>query len=262
MLTPLEYAFQITDNIEGIAFAATQDPIADYSEIKKLCTRCTTELFTVSGGNHSLETGDVINDIKNLGYFAHNFEEYISGNKKTVYDFSARLHDGRETDFSKFKGKVLLIVNTATGCGFTPQYTEIESIYNKYKEDGFEVLDFPCNQFMNQAPGTSEEIHSFCRARYSISFDQFEKIEVNGEREFPLYTYLKEKRGFEGFDLSTQNGRFLDHKAREIDPEYETNNDIKWNFTKFLIDRNGHVLSRYEPLTDMNTIEDDIKRLL
>ncbi|MBR1736910.1 MAG: glutathione peroxidase [Firmicutes bacterium] len=227
-----------------------------------MCEKYGVELFTVSGGNHSLETGDVIKDIKNIEYFARSFEEYVSENKKTIYDFSAKLHDGKEVEFSKFKGKVLLIVNTATGCGFTPQYTEIENIYKKYREDGFEVIDFPCNQFMNQAPGTSEEIHSFCRARYSISFDQYEKIEVNGEREFPLYTYLKARRGFEGFDLNTQNGRFLDHKVREIDPEYDKNNDIKWNFTKFLVDRKGHVSARYEPLTDMNIVEDDIKRLL
>ncbi len=155
-----------------------------------------------------------------------------------IYDFKVKDAEGGEVDFSGYKGKVLLVVNTATGCGFTPQYEGLENIYKKYKDKGFEVLDFPCNQFGNQAPGTEKEITSFCKLKYDVSFKQFKKIEVNGENEHPLYTYLKSKKG----------GLF--------------GKDIKWNFTKFLIDRDGKVIKRFSSRTTPEKIEKEIKNLI
>lgn len=155
-----------------------------------------------------------------------------------IYDFKMKDANGNIIDFQEYKGKVLLIVNTATGCGFTPQYEGLETLYKKYHEKGFEVLDFPCNQFANQAPGTDEEIVSFCKMKYDVTFKQFSKIEVNGENESPLYTYLKnEKKGF-------------------------LTNNIKWNFTKFLVDKNGKVIERYAPTTTPEAIEDRTVELL
>ena len=141
----------------------------------------------------------------------------------SIYEFSVKARDGKEVSLKDYEGKVLLIVNTATGCGFTPQYTGLQELYNKYKDQGFEILDFPCNQFMNQAPGNDEEIHTFCTGRFGITFPQFAKIDVNGKNEDPLYTYLKSKKG--GFCTSK----------------------IKWNFTKFLISKDGTVLKRFAP---------------
>ena len=155
-----------------------------------------------------------------------------------IYEFKMKDANGETVDFNDYKGKVLLIVNTATGCGFTPQYEGLEMLYKKYKDKGFEILDFPCNQFANQAPGTDAEIVSFCQLKYNVSFKQFSKIEVNGENESPLYTYLKsEKKGFLG-------------------------NNIKWNFTKFLVNKEGQVVERYAPTTTPEAIEDRIIELL
>lgn len=156
----------------------------------------------------------------------------------SLYDFTVKNTKGEEVSLSEFKGKVLLIVNTATGCGFTPQYEGLQKLYDKYKKEGFEILDFPCNQFGNQAPGTENEIVSFCKLNYGVSFRQFAKIEVNGENEEPLYSYLKaQKSGIMG-------------------------SNIKWNFTKFLADRNGNVVNRFAPNTPPEKIEADIKKLL
>ena len=156
----------------------------------------------------------------------------------SIYDYSVKTRDGKEVSLKDFEGKVLLIVNTATGCGFTPQYKGLEELFEKYHEQGLEVLDFPCNQFAGQAPGTDAEIHEFCTLKYNTKFDQFAKIEVNGENEHPLYTYLKEQKG----------GIF--GKA------------IKWNFTKFLVNRKGVVVKRYAPTTTPENIEEDIVALL
>lgn len=156
----------------------------------------------------------------------------------SIYDFTVKDISGEDVSLGKYKGKVLLIVNTATGCGFTPQYEGLEELYEKYSSSGFEVLDFPCNQFANQAPGTEDEIVSFCQTKFGVSFDQFAKIRVNGEGEEPLYTYLK----------SEKTGRF--------------GKQIKWNFTKFLIDREGNVVARYAPMTTPEKIEDAVKELL
>ena len=156
----------------------------------------------------------------------------------TIYDFKVKDAKGEEVSLGDYKGKVLLIVNTATGCGFTPQYDGLEKLYAEYKEKGFEILDFPCNQFGNQAPGTEEEIVSFCQLKFGTTFKQFAKIEVNGENEEPLYTYLKsQKKGIGG-------------------------SKIKWNFTKFLVDREGNVVDRFGSTTTPAKIESKIKELL
>ena len=155
----------------------------------------------------------------------------------SIYDFKVVDQKGLEVSLQDFAGKVLLIVNTATGCGFTPQYEGLEKMYEKYKDQGFTILDFPCNQFFHQAPGTDEEIHSFCTLKYNASFPQFHKIDVNGRDQIPLYAYLK----------STEAGK---------------GKRIKWNFTKFLVGRDGTVLKRYEPTVKPEAIEPDVEALL
>ena len=156
----------------------------------------------------------------------------------SIYDFKVKTRKGEDVELSTFKGKVMLIVNTATGCGFTPQYEGLEKLYEEYHDKGLEILDFPCNQFGHQAPGTDEEIHEFCTGKYKTQFDQFAKIEVNGDNEHPLYTYLKSKKGG------------------------VLGNKIKWNFTKFLVDKEGNVVKRYDPTCEPKKIEKDIIELL
>ena len=179
-----------------------------------------------------------------------------------IYDFKVMNDEGQEVSLSDYKGKVLLIVNTATRCGFTPQYNELEALYKKYQSEGLEILDFPCNQFGEQAPGTIQEIHQFCTANFDIQFPQFDKIEVNGENEAPLYTYLKAQKGFSGFDLNDKTGKFMDEMLRKKDADYDKKSDIKWNFTKFLISRDGRVVKRYEPMDKTADIEADIRKEL
>jgi len=181
---------------------------------------------------------------------------------KTVYDFTVKDRKGNEVALRQYQGKVLLIVNTATRCGFTPQYEELEALYKVYKNKGLEILDFPCNQFGNQAPGSEEEIHSFCQLNYGTEFPQFKKIEVNGADAHPLFTFLKAEKGFEGFDLNHPIGKILDEMLAKQNPDYKASNDIKWNFTKFLVDRDGHVVARFEPTHDIKLIEEEIKKLL
>ena len=177
---------------------------------------------------------------------------------QSVYDFTVKDEAGKDVSLADYKGKVLLIVNTATRCGFTPQYKELEALYEKYAKDGFEILDFPCNQFGEQAPGTIQEIHQFCTANFDIQFPQFDKIDVNGANEHPLYTYLKAQKGFGGFDTNDQRGKFMDDMLRKRDADFDKKSDIKWNFTKFLISRDGRVLKRYEPTDQMSCIEADL----
>ncbi|MBO7609219.1 MAG: glutathione peroxidase [Muribaculaceae bacterium] len=181
---------------------------------------------------------------------------------QTVYDFTVLDRKGNEVSMQQYSGKVLLIVNTATRCGFTPQYEELEELYKKYKDQGLEILDFPCNQFGQQAPGTEEEIHSFCQLNFGTEFPQFKKIDVNGENALPLFTYLKSEKGFEGFDLNHKIGALLHEMLGKADPDYAKNPDIKWNFTKFLIDRKGSVVARFEPTAPIADIEEMIKGLL
>ena len=178
----------------------------------------------------------------------------------TLYDLTVTTRAGEQVSMADFKGKVLLIVNTATGCGFTPQYKGLEELYQKYHEKGFEVLDFPCDQFGHQAPGDDQEIHEFCTARYKTTFDRFKKIEVNGPNEIPLFTYLKSQKGFEGF--KGLKGAVMKAVAAANDPDYKNNPDIKWNFTKFLVDRDGNVVERFESTVEPEKIDSSIAKLL
>ena len=178
---------------------------------------------------------------------------------QSIYDCSVKYDAGKDVSLAEYKGKVLLIVNTATRCGFTPQYKELEALYEKYSKDGLEILDFPCNQFGEQAPGSIQEIHQFCTANFDIQFPQFDKIEVNGANEHPLYTWLKAQKGFGGFDTNDQRGKFMDDMLRKRDADFDKKSDIKWNFTKFLISRDGRVLKRYEPTDKISDIEADMQ---
>ena len=182
--------------------------------------------------------------------------------KKNVYGFAVTDADGNSVSMKQYKGKVLLIVNTATRCGFTPQYEELEALYEKYRAQGFEILDFPCNQFGEQAPGTIAEIHQFCTANFNIQFPQFDKVDVNGPDASPLFAFLRSQRGFAGFNLDHRLGRLLDDNFRKKDPAYDQNPDIKWNFTKFLVDRKGRVVQRFEPTATAADMEEAIRQLL
>ena len=177
------------------------------------------------------------------------------------YDYSIINGKGEEIKLSSFKGKVVLVVNTATGCGFTPQYEPIEKLYRDYHDKGLEILDIPCNQFGGQAPGSDDEIHEFCTLHYNTTFPQMKKADVNGPSELPLYTFLKKEKGFEGFGPHPYK-ELLEGMFAKNDPEWYKKSDIKWNFTKFLIDRNGNVVARFEPTEDMGKVEEAIKNLL
>ena len=176
-----------------------------------------------------------------------------------IYDIQVTNDEGKTIPLSDYRGKVLLIVNTATRCGFTPQYKELESLYEKYNAAGLEILDFPCNQFGSQAPGSIQEIHQFCTANFNIQFPQFDKIDVNGANASPLFTYLKSQQGFGGFDTDNQRGKFMDEMLRKSDADYDKKSDIKWNFTKFLVTRDGRVIRRYEPTHPLSDIETDLQ---
>ena len=178
-----------------------------------------------------------------------------------VYDFTVKAQDGSEVLLSDYRGKVLLIVNTATGCGFTPQYDELQDLYDEHQNDGLEILDFPCNQFGEQAPGNDEEIHSFCTGRYGITFPQFSKIDVNGENAIPLYKWLTDNTTFEGFDKNPM-GLMLTQVIKKRDKDFKNNSSVKWNFTKFLINREGEIIARFEPMTDLKKVKAKVEDLL
>ncbi len=181
----------------------------------------------------------------------------------TVYDLDVQKKDGSMQSLANFKGKVLLIVNSATKCGFTPQYNDLKELYEKYSSKGLEILDFPCNQFGEQAPGTNEEIQEFCTLNFNTPYQLYAKIDVNGENESPLFTFLKSKKGFAGFNNAKHElNSVLKDLLFKQDPDYEKKPDIKWNFTKFLLDKDGIVLERFEPTADMVEIEAKIKSLL
>ena len=179
-----------------------------------------------------------------------------------VYRFSVANGNGQQVDLSDFEGKVLLIVNTATQCGFTPQYAELQSLFERYYNQGLVVLDFPCNQFGQQAPGSYEEINAFCTGQFGTTFPRLAKIDVNGDSAIALYQWLKEQCPFQGFDTINPLSPFLDQMLRAQDSLYDHNPDIKWNFTKFLIDREGNVVHRFEPTAPMAEVEEAIKVLL
>ena len=178
-----------------------------------------------------------------------------------IYDYELTTGTGGTLKLSDYKGKVILVVNTATGCGFTPQYAPIEQLYKDYHAKGLEIVDIPCNQFGAQAPGSDSEIHEFCTMHYNTTFPQMKKSDVNGANELPLYTYLKSQKGFEGFEQHEYK-ELLEKMFSAADPDWAKKPDIKWNFTKFIINREGEVVARFEPTADVSKIEDCIKSLL
>ena len=177
------------------------------------------------------------------------------------YDISVTRPDGSQLSMADFKGKVVLVVNTATGCGFTPHYEPLEKMYEKYHDQGLEIVDVPCNQFKGQTPGTDEEIHQFCTLKYNTQFPQMKKSDVNGENAIELFKYLKSQKGFEGFGhgpAALAMGALL----KTIDRDYKNNPEIKWNFTKFVINREGEVVARFEPTADMTKVEECVASLI
>ena len=180
----------------------------------------------------------------------------------SVYDFSAKTNSGEEKSLRDYAGKVLLIVNTASKCGFTPQYKELQELYDKYQDKGLEILGFPCNQFGAQEPGSNSEVQQFCRRNYGVSFQIFEKGDVRGETAQPLFKYLTAEKGFKGFDKEHELSAILLDALKKNYPEYLEDDGIKWNFTKFLIDREGNVVERYEPTTSPSAMSAAIEKLL
>ena len=172
----------------------------------------------------------------------------------TVYDFTVKDMMGNDVSLKDYAGKVLLIVNTATGCGFTPHYEPLEAMYKEMKDKGFEILDFPCNQFADQAPGSDEEIHEFCTLKFGTEFPQFAKIDVNGETADPLFAYLGSEKPFNGFGKGLKNAA-LNKFAAANNKKYGDRTYIGWNFTKFLVDREGKVIARFEPTVDMDEVK-------
>ena len=177
-----------------------------------------------------------------------------------IYDYTVKTRYGKDFKLSELKGKTLLIVNTATGCGFTPQYEGLENLYKKYHEKGLEVLDFPCNQFGNQAPGSDDEIHEFCTLKYNTTFDQFAKIDVNGENEDPLYTYLKNEIKEES--VNGLKNKMAMKAIEKISATTKNEGDIKWNFTKFLVNKEGQVVARFAPTTSPESMEEKIQEII
>lgn len=181
---------------------------------------------------------------------------------RTVYDFSVKDRKGKNVSLKEYANEVLLIVNTATKCGFTPQYEELEKLYEKYHAQGFEVLDFPCNQFGAQAPGTDESIHQFCKLNYGTEFPRFKKVKVNGADAEPLYVFLKEQKTFAGFNPEHELAPVLEEILSKETPDYKETSDIKWNFTKFLVNKRGQVIARFEPTESISNIAKQIEELL
>lgn len=193
-----------------------------------------------------------------LAGLAQNNENAMSN---TVYDFSLTDKRGSEVSLSQYKGKVLLIVNTATGCGFTPQYEDLEAMYHDLKDKGLEILDIPCNQFGHQAPGSDEQISEFCTVKFGADFPQFKKSDVNGENALPLYTWLKSQKGVEG-KYNKLTAKLMEKMYNKSNPAPRTSSDIQWNFTKFLVNREGKVVARFEPTTNMKEVRKQVEALL
>ena len=179
-----------------------------------------------------------------------------------LYNFELNSIEGKKVSLADYKGRVLIIVNTASKCGFTPQYEELQALYQKYQEQGLDILGFPSNQFAEQEPGSNAEVQNFCQINYGVTFPLFEKIDVRGKEAHPLFHYLTQKAPFKGFDLNHPIGERLQGILQEKFPEILAGDDIKWNFTKFLIDRHGNVAGRYEPTTSPLSMEKDIEKLL
>ena len=177
----------------------------------------------------------------------------------SIYDYSVTTPQGEEISLKTYAGKVLIIVNTATGCGFTPHYKDLEAIYEQYHVQGLEIIDIPCNQFAGQTPGTDDEIHEFCTLKYKTQFPQMKKSDVNGENALPLYTYLKSQQGFQGFGKGP-TALAMSAMLKKIDKDYKNNAEIKWNFTKFIVDRQGNVVARIEPTEGMKAVEKEVAK--
>jgi len=178
----------------------------------------------------------------------------------SIYDYSIVDRNEKEISLKEYKGKVLIIVNTATGCGFTPQYEGLEKLYKEYHDKGLEIIDIPCNQFGNQAPGTDDEIHEFCALKYNTSFDQFTKADVNGDNELPLYTYIKDQ--IKEDKITGLKNKMAMKAVEKISTSTKKDGDIKWNFTKFLVDKEGNVVGRYSPTFKPEDMEADIKKII
>lgn len=179
----------------------------------------------------------------------------------SIYEYSVPNTKGESISLGDYKGKVIVVVNTATGCGFTPQYKDLEAMYEKYHDKGLEIIDVPCNQFAGQTPETDEEIHEFCTLKYKTQFPQMKKSDVNGENALPLFEYLKSQKGFEGFGKGMK-AKLMETMMKKTDKNYKTNPDIKWNFTKFVVDKNGEVVARFEPTADMKELDKCVASLL
>ena len=179
----------------------------------------------------------------------------------SFYDLSVTAASGEDISMKEYEGKVVLIVNTATGCGFTPHYKDIEAMYEKFHDKGFEVIDVPCNQFAGQTPGTDDEIHEFCQLKYHTQFPQMKKSDVNGDTAIPLFKYLKEQKSFEGFGKGPA-ALAMNAMLKKIDKDYKNNSEIKWNFTKFVVDRKGKVVARFEPTAKMDEVAKFVEELL
>ena len=178
----------------------------------------------------------------------------------SFYDYTLTKRDGSEVSLKEYEGKVVIVVNTATGCGFTPQYKDLEATYEKYHDKGLEIIDIPCNQFANQTPGTDDEVHEFCTMKYKTQFDQYKKSDVNGENALPVYAFLKAAQAFKGF--KGISAPILNAVVKKNDPDFKNNPDIKWNFTKFVVNRNGEVVARFEPTDSMKDLDKLVGELL
>lgn len=180
-----------------------------------------------------------------------------------IYDITVKDMDGSDVSLANYKGKVLLIVNVASKCGLTPQYEGLEALYQKYKDQGLEILGFPCNQFLEQEPGTNEEIQSFCSLNYNVTFPLFDKIDVNGEAESPLYTYLKEQAPFKGYPEGTEEfAAMLDEIHQKTGTGFDQGDAIRWNFGKFLVSKDGKTILRFEPMVTPDMMEEAIQKML
>ena len=180
-----------------------------------------------------------------------------------IYDITVKDMDGSDVSLANYKGKVLLIVNVASKCGLTPQYEGLEALYQKYKDQGLEILAFPCNQFLEQEPGTNEEIQSFCSLNYNVTFPLFDKIDVNGEAESPLYTYLKKQAPFQGYPEGTEEfATMLDEIHQKTGTGFDQGDAIRWNFGKFLVSKDGKTILRFEPMVTPDMLEEDIQKML
>ena len=177
------------------------------------------------------------------------------------YDLKVTARDGSEVSMKDYENKVVLVVNTATGCGFTPHYKPLEEMYEKYHDRGFEIIDVPCNQFAGQTPGTDDEIHECCTLKYNTQFPQMKKSDVNGENAIELFKYLKSQKTFEGFGKGPK-AVAMSAMLKKIDKDYKNNSEIKWNFTKFIVNRKGEVVARFEPTADMKDVAKFVDNLM